>query len=70
MRFNPFRQPRPARRRWRLAVSVDALLKIEGVTRRFDGHPAVDDVTLPIRRGEFFVVHGCSGDVFQAQAAK
>jgi putrescine transport system ATP-binding protein len=36
-------------------------LRIEGVTKRFGGLAAVDDVTLPIYRGEFFALLGGSG---------
>jgi len=36
-------------------------IKFEGVTKRFDGTTAVDDLNLSIRRGEFFSLLGPSG---------
>ena len=36
-------------------------LRIEGLTKRFGGFVAVDDVTLPVYRGEFFALLGGSG---------
>ena len=38
-----------------------AFLRIEGVTKRFGGFTAVDDVSLDIGRGEFFALLGPSG---------
>jgi putrescine transport system ATP-binding protein len=40
---------------------AEPFLRIEGVTRRFGNLAAVDDVTLPIYRGEFFALLGGSG---------
>jgi putrescine transport system ATP-binding protein len=37
------------------------LVRFEGVTKRFGGHAAVDDVTLSIYEGEFFALLGPSG---------
>ncbi len=37
------------------------LLRISGVTKRFGGHLAVEDVSLDIHRGEFFALLGGSG---------
>jgi putrescine transport system ATP-binding protein len=37
------------------------LLRIEGVGRAFDGVPAVSDVSLDVREGEFFTLLGASG---------
>ena len=37
------------------------LIEIEGVSKSFDGVPAVDDVSLVIRRGELFSLLGGSG---------
>ena len=43
------------------AVAGDPLVRIEGVTKRFDGVPAVDEVSLSIARGELFALLGGSG---------
>jgi putrescine transport system ATP-binding protein len=40
---------------------AEPFLRIEGVTKRFGGVAAVDDLTLPIYRGEFFALLGGSG---------
>ena len=45
---------------WRDPDAVP-FLRIEGVTKRFGGVAAVDDVTLSIWRGEFFALLGGSG---------
>jgi putrescine transport system ATP-binding protein len=37
------------------------LVQIQGVTKRFDGATAVDDVSLDILRGELFAILGSSG---------
>jgi putrescine transport system ATP-binding protein len=37
------------------------LVRVQGVTKRFDGTTAVDDVTLDILRGELFAILGSSG---------
>jgi putrescine transport system ATP-binding protein len=37
------------------------LLRIDGVSRAFDGVPAVADVSLDVREGEFFTLLGASG---------
>jgi spermidine/putrescine ABC transporter ATP-binding subunit len=42
-------------------VSADAIVRIEGVTKRFGPVPAVDEVTLDIRANEFFALLGPSG---------
>lgn len=39
----------------------EALLKIQGVSKKFDGVVAVDDVSLEIKRGEIFALLGGSG---------
>ncbi|MBR4877053.1 MAG: polyamine ABC transporter ATP-binding protein [Rhodocyclaceae bacterium] len=39
----------------------DAFLEIRNITKKFDGHPAVDDVSLTIHRGEIFALLGASG---------
>src|SRR6266849_3543961 len=36
-------------------------IALDGVTKRFGSHTAVDDVTLEIREGEFFSMLGPSG---------
>ncbi|MEA2602557.1 MAG: spermidine/putrescine transport system ATP-binding protein [Acidobacteriota bacterium] len=40
---------------------ADLSVEIDHVTKRFDGVTAVDEVTLAIRRGEFFALLGPSG---------
>ena len=40
---------------------AEPFLRIEGVTKRFGGFVAVDDVSLSIYRGEFFALLGGSG---------
>src|SRR5271170_5371671 len=42
-------------------AAADPLVRIEGVTKRFDGVPAVDAVSLSIARGELFSLLGGSG---------
>jgi putative spermidine/putrescine transport system ATP-binding protein len=42
-------------------VSSFATLRLEGVTRRFAGKAALEDLTLTIRRGEFIALLGPSG---------
>jgi spermidine/putrescine transport system ATP-binding protein len=42
-------------------MSGAPLIQFEGVTKRFGGVPAVDDVTLTIEEGEFFALLGPSG---------
>jgi len=37
------------------------VVRIEGVTKRYDGVTAVDDVTLEIMKGELFAILGASG---------
>ncbi len=39
----------------------DAFLRIDGLTKRFDGALAVDDVSLDIPKGEIFALLGSSG---------
>src|SRR5262245_45998019 len=39
----------------------DEVIRIEGVTKRFEGHVAVDAIDFSIRRGEIFVILGGSG---------
>mgnify|MGYP002655241120 CR=1 FL=1 len=45
---------------WR-GSDAEPLLRIFGVTKRFGGHVAVEDVSLDIHRGEFFALLGGSG---------
>jgi putrescine transport system ATP-binding protein len=45
---------------WRDA-DAEPLLRMSGVTKRFGGHLAVEDVNLDIHRGEFFALLGGSG---------
>jgi putrescine transport system ATP-binding protein len=40
---------------------TEPVIRVERVSKRFDGHLAVDDLTLSIRRGEIFVILGGSG---------
>jgi putrescine transport system ATP-binding protein len=42
-------------------MPTDPLVRVEGVTKRFDGVPAVDAVSLSIARGELFSLLGGSG---------
>ena len=42
-------------------ANAEPLLRISGVTKRFGGHLAVEDVSLDIHRGEFFALLGGSG---------
>ena len=42
-------------------VSDETIIKIENVTKRFGKVAAVDDVSLEIKRGEFFALLGPSG---------
>src|SRR4249920_2298312 len=42
-------------------MASDCSVEIEGVSKRFGDFLAVDDVTLRIRRGEFFSLLGPSG---------
>lgn len=42
-------------------MSVNSMIKIENVTRRFGDFVAVDDISLEIREGEFFALLGPSG---------
>ncbi len=44
-----------------MTTTLDPLLRIEGVSRAFDGVPAVDKVTLDVAAGEFFTLLGASG---------
>ena len=39
----------------------EPFLEIRQITKLFDGHPAVDDVSLTINRGEIFALLGASG---------
>jgi putrescine transport system ATP-binding protein len=41
--------------------ALKPLLRIEGLTKRFGGYPAVDDLSLAIYPGEFFALLGPSG---------
>ena len=43
------------------APAAAADVRIEGVTKRFDGVVAVDDLSLEIPRGSFFAMLGPSG---------
>jgi len=42
-------------------ASATPLVQIQGVTKRFDGATAVDEVTLDIERNELFAILGASG---------
>jgi putrescine transport system ATP-binding protein len=42
-------------------ASATPLVQIQGVSKRFDGATAVDDVTLDIERNELFAILGASG---------
>ena len=42
-------------------IQNDILVKIDGVTKKFDDMVAVDDVSLDIRKGEIFALLGGSG---------
>ena len=44
-----------------MSAPADPLLSIEGVSRAFDGVPAVDAVTLDVAAGEYFTLLGASG---------
>ncbi|MGH6661943.1 MAG: ABC transporter ATP-binding protein, partial [Rhodospirillales bacterium] len=44
-----------------MTTTLDPLLRIEGVSRAFDGVPAVDKVTLEVAAGEYFTLLGASG---------
>jgi putative ABC transport system ATP-binding protein len=47
----------------RTAATRDALIRLSGVTKRYEGaaHPAVDDVSLAVESGEAVAVMGPSG---------
>lgn len=51
---------KPKERPW-LDPHASPLIRIEGVTKRFGDYVAVNDVSLDIRRGEFFSLLGASG---------
>ena len=53
-------RPRQAHEPWS-DPGAEPFLRIEGVTKRFGGFVAVDDVSLSIYRGEFFALLGGSG---------
>ena len=42
-------------------MSVPAFLQIRNVVKEFDGHPAVDNVSIDIVKGEIFALLGSSG---------
>ncbi len=44
-----------------MTAASDPLLRIESVSRAFDGAPAVDGVSLDVAAGEFFTLLGASG---------
>jgi putrescine transport system ATP-binding protein len=52
--------PRPALEAWQDPAAAP-LVEIRNVTKTFDGHYAVDDVSLTIYPGEFFSLLGASG---------
>jgi len=52
--------PRPELAAWQDPTAAP-LVEIRNVTKTFDGHYAVDDVSLSIYRGEFFSLLGASG---------
>ena len=39
----------------------ETVLELSGVSKRYGDHPAVDDLSLSVRRGEFFTLLGPSG---------
>lgn len=43
------------------AKKGEPFLEIKQITKLFDGHPAVDDISLTINRGEIFALLGASG---------
>jgi putrescine transport system ATP-binding protein len=53
-------RPRRASEPWR-DPHAEPFLRIEGVTKRFGGFAAVDDISLSIYRSEFFALLGGSG---------
>src|SRR5438309_611766 len=42
-------------------MSADAFLQIKNVVKEFDGHRAVDNVSIDIAKGEVFALLGSSG---------
>ena len=42
-------------------ISEQKIINLVGVTKEFDGTPAVDDVNLYVRKGEFITFLGPSG---------
>ncbi|MDX9700853.1 MAG: putrescine ABC transporter ATP-binding subunit PotG [Rhodocyclaceae bacterium] len=55
-------QPKAAANPQSAGVRKDeAFLEIRQITKLFDGHPAVDEISLTINRGEIFALLGASG---------
>ena len=44
-----------------MPMSADAFLQIKNVVKEFDGHRAVNDVSVDIAKGEVFALLGSSG---------
>ncbi|MFW9844324.1 MAG: ATP-binding cassette domain-containing protein, partial [Candidatus Thorarchaeota archaeon] len=42
-------------------ITDDIVIKTEGLTKSFDGHLAVEDLTLQVERGEVFAFLGPNG---------
>src|SRR5436305_11936943 len=42
-------------------MSADAFLQIKNIVKEFDGHRAVDNVSIDIAKGEVFALLGSSG---------
>ena len=42
-------------------MSAEAFLQIQNIVKEFDGHRAVDNVSLDIAKGEVFALLGSSG---------
>ncbi|CAM5432512.1 hypothetical protein SCALM49S_04196 [Streptomyces californicus] len=45
----------------RISDAPDTVVRVEGLTRSFDGHAVIDDLDLSLRAGEFTALLGRSG---------